>query len=138
MRKILTILAVMALLIPAWGEASAEKKKKGDQGFAQIEFAEKVYDFGTIKEKGGIVEHDFEFVNNGDGNLMIISATAECGCTKPTFPQKAIAPGKKNKIHVAYNPLGRPGSFDKVVTVVSNGKPRKVRLKIRGTVIPDK
>lgn len=134
MKKILTILGMALLIFSAWNVASAEKKADGE---AKIDFSEKVHDFGVIKEKGGNVGCDFEFVNNGDGNLVIFKATAECGCTKPTFPQKAIAPGKKGKIHVSYNPLGRPGGFEKVVTVTSNGRPRKVRLKIRGTVVAD-
>ena len=67
---------------------------------------------------------------------MKFSATAECGCTKPVFPKQPIAPGKNGVIKVTYNPIGRPGAFDKVVTIKTNGKPGKVRLKIRGTVMP--
>lgn len=136
MRKVISVIAVLAMIFLLTPGTRAEKRAVKD-GEAKIEFAEKVYDFGVIKEKGGNVSHDFEFVNNGDGNLLILKATAECGCTKPSFPQKAIAPGKRGKIHVSYNPLGRPGGFEKVVTVTSNGKPRKVRLKIRGTVSTD-
>ena len=99
---------------------------------------DKVYNFGNIREDGGPVSCEFEFVNTGSSNLVVISATAECGCTTPEFPKQPIAPGKKGKIKVTYNPLGRPGGFDKVVTVKTNGKPSKARLKIRGSVIPKK
>ena len=105
-------------------------------GKATIDFSHKVHDFGTIREDGGPVSCDFEFSNNGDSNLVIVSAKAQCGCTRPEFPQKPIAPGKKGKIKVTYAPLGRPGAFEKTITVVTNGKPKKVALKIRGTVIP--
>ena len=107
-----------------------------DDGKAHIEFARTVHDFGTIKEDGGPVSCDFEFENTGSKNLVIIDARAECGCTRPVFPEKPVAPGKKSKISVTYHPLGRPGGFDKVVTVKTNGKPGKVRLRIRGTVMP--
>lgn len=96
----------------------------------------KTYDFGNVKEDGGPVRHDFEFVNAGDANLVVFSATAECGCTKPTFPKEPIAPGKTGKIAVTFHPIGRAGGFEKTVTVKTNGKPGKVRLKIRGTVVP--
>lgn len=109
--------------------------KKEKEGKASIRFNEKVWDFGTIKNDRP-AEHDFEFVNDGDGNLVIIKATAECGCTRPEFPDKPVAPGKKGKIKVTYNPIGRPGSFEKTVKVVTNGKPKTVYLKIRGTVMP--
>lgn len=124
--------SVLAVALPAMA------KKKKDGGDAIPRFTEQTFDFGMIKEKGGAVSHEFDFVNVGNGNLVIIEATAECGCTRPEYPKNPIAPGKKGKIKVTYNPIGRPGAFDKVVTVKTNGKPKKVRLKIRGTVVPDK
>ena len=101
-----------------------------------IKFNESSYNFGMISEKGVPVSHEFTFTNDGNGNLVIIEAKAECGCTKPEFPENPIAPGKKGKIKVTYNPLGRPGAFTKIVTVKTNGSPSKVRLKIQGTVKP--
>lgn len=113
--------------------ASAGKKEK-----ASIKFEKMIYDFGNVREDGGPVSCEFEFENDGSGNLVIVSASAECGCTTPEFPKNPIAPGKKGKIKVSYAPVGRPGAFDKVVTVKTNGKQKKVHLKIRGTVIPKK
>lgn len=80
------------------------------------------------------MSHTFEFTNEGDANLVIVDASADCGCTVPEYPTAPIAPGKKGKIKVTFNPLFRPGAFDKVVTVRTNGKQKKVRLKISGTV----
>lgn len=110
-------------------------KKPAAEGTPQIKFTETVWDFGTIPNDRPAV-HDFEFTNDGSGNLVIIDATAECGCTRPEFPEKPVAPGKKSKVKVSYNPIGRPGSFEKTVTIKTNGSPKKVRLKIRGTVQP--
>lgn len=101
-----------------------------------MKFEETTHDFGNVKEDGGAVTCEFPFVNDGKANLVVISATAECGCTKPSFPKQPVAPGKSGKITVTYNPIGRPGAFSKVITVKTNGKPSKVRLKIRGSVIP--
>lgn len=134
--KIFMTSMVAAFLFVASPKADAKKKTAG--GEAAIKFTESVYDFGTIAEKKGPVSHDFEFINTGNGNLVIISATAECGCTRPEYPKNPIAPGKKGKIKVTYNPLGRPGSFEKVVTVKTNGRPKKARIKIRGSVNPGK
>lgn len=125
---------VMAVAVLA-GVATAQAKKNNSVGEGKIEFKEKVYDFGKIKEKGGLATHEFSFTNVGDANLVILKATAECGCTRPSFSDAPVAPGKSGKIKVSYNPLGRPGSFEKVVTVTSTGGNRKVRLKIRGMVV---
>lgn len=116
------------MALPASLQAAGKK--------AKVNFTEYRYDFGNVKEKSGPVSHEFVFTNNGDGNLIIIDATATCGCTKPEYPKNPIAPGKKGKIKVTYNPVGRPGPIDRTVTVKTNGSPKKVRLKIVGNVIP--
>lgn len=128
MRKILALTLALLSLIGV-------EAKKNAAGESKIRFTEKVWDFGTIKNDKP-VSHEFEFVNDGDGNLVIIEATAECGCTRPEYSDKPIAPGKKGKVKVTYNPVGRPGSFEKTVTIRTNGKPKKERIKIRGSVIP--
>ena len=130
MKRILMIIAAIALV-----SGVAVAKKKTAEGTPQIAFTETVWDFGTIPNDRPAV-HNFEFINAGDGNLVLIDATAECGCTKPEIPEKPIGPGKKGKVKVSYNPIGRPGSFEKTVTVKTNGSPKKVRLKIRGIVAP--
>lgn len=107
-----------------------------EAGKAEMSFTETVHDFGTVKESGGPVSVEFPFTNTGDANLVVYDATAECGCTTPEYPKAPVAPGKTGNIMVTYNPLGRPGVFEKVITVRSNGKKGKLRLKIRGTVVP--
>lgn len=124
------LMALAAVMICALGVSAKDDAK------ASITFKETVHNFGNVREDGGPVSCELVFENTGNANLVIVSATAECGCTMPEFPKEPIAPGKKGKIKVIYNPLGRPGGFDKVVTVKTNGKPGKVRLKVRGTVIP--
>lgn len=132
MKKTLAILGIILCLLIS---LPATAKKKAD-GEAKISFTEKTYNFGTIKESKGPVTTKFEFINEGNGNLVISDVTAQCGCTRPKFPKKPIAPGKKGVIEVTYNPLKRPGSFSKSVTVRTNGNPRKTVLKIRGNVVP--
>ena len=131
MRKILAtcilIVLVSFLTLPVLSKESDK---------AEMKFEETIHDFGSIKENGGPVSVEFPFTNSGDANLVVYEAKAECGCTIPEFPKAPVAPGKTGKIKVTYNPLGRPGIFEKVITVKSNGKKSKVRLKIRGTVVP--
>ena len=107
-----------------------------DKTKAEIKFEKTTYDFGNIKEDGGPQSVEFKFTNSGEEPLKIISARAECGCTRPEYPKTEIKPGETGVIKVTYNPLGRPGGFTKVVTVKCTGNPGKVNLKIRGTVLP--
>ena len=97
----------------------------GDKGGAAISLASKSYDFGNIRESAGPVTTEFEFVNTGDAPLVIISAVASCGCTRPVYPQAPVKPGKSGKIKVTYNPAGRPGEFTKTVKVRTNAKKDK-------------
>lgn len=131
MKKILFLIVAVLLLVPA--QESGAKKKQ-----AEIKFAEQTYDFGTIAENGGKVSHSFTFTNTGNANLVIIDASADCGCTVPEYPTAPIAPGKTGVIKVTYNPLYRPGTFTKVVTVRTNTKQKKERIKITGVVKPAK
>ena len=129
-KKLLVIVGAM-LLIFATGAMAAKKGK------AKISFDETTYNFGTVAENKGLVSHNFEFTNTGTAPLVIVDASAECGCTTPEYPQAPVAPGKKGVIKVTYNPLGRPGGFTKGVTVKTNGQPRKMRLYIKGVVNPN-
>jgi len=129
--KLLWLILLVALLVPGLAVAAGKGKPA-------IKFSEYRIDLGTVKEKGGPVSCEFMFTNTGNANLIIIDAKATCGCTRPEYPQKPIAPGKSGKIKVTYNPLGRPGPIDRTVTVTTNGKPKKVRLHIGGNVTPAK
>ncbi len=129
MKKIIAIILALVALVPF--AADARKKQ------AVIKFVETTHNFGTIPERGGKVSHTFEFINEGDANLVIVDAKADCGCTVPEYPAQPIAPGKRGKIKVTFNPLYRPGNFNKVITVRTNAKQKKTRLKISGTVNPN-
>lgn len=127
MKKISIITLLMMLLV-----AGGYSKKKGE---AKIQMQQTVWDFGTI-QKNKAVAHDFVFTNTGDANLVILDARSECGCTVAETPQEPIPPGKQGKIKVVYNAVGMPDSFEKTVTVKTNGTPRKLHLKVRGIIKP--
>ena len=121
---IIVIVAIFAIALPM-----NAKKKSG----AIITFAETTHDFGYIQESGGAVSHQFTFTNTGTKPLIIVSAHASCGCTKPECPKKPIEPGKTGVVKITYKPKNRPGAFDKIVSITSNAK--TVHLRIRGCVI---
>jgi len=98
-----------------------------------IKFDSLAHSFGKVK-KGTPVSVEFTFVNPGSKPIIIEDATAECGCTKPEYPQQPIMGGKKGKIKVTYD-AKEGGSFTKKVTVkLVNVTDSKV-LTITGEVI---
>lgn len=134
-RTFLPLILSVLFISGATARAVADERNADDKSGPAINFTEKTYNFGFIPESGGPVTHFFEFTNTGDAPLVIISATASCGCTRPTYPTEPIAAGKKGKIKVTYLPEGRPGEFDKVIKVRTNVKDsKKISLRIQGTV----
>lgn len=136
--RIFICCAALAASLPfAAATVVADGAKTERQQSPAVAFKEMSYSFGVIPEDGGPVSHFFEFTNTGNAPLVIISATASCGCTRPTYPTEPIAPGKSGKIKVTYLPEGRPGEFSKTVKVRTNAaQSRKITLKINGTVVP--
>lgn len=122
-------------------EKKAKKAKKGGAYTPEVQgpgmkFESETIDYGTIPHNGE-PNREFVFINNGSEPLIISNTQGSCGCTVPTKPEKAIAPGEKGVIGVRYA-TDRVGAFTKTVTVTSNaaGMPSKV-LTIKGTVLPD-
>lgn len=107
--------------------------------FAQqpvITFQKTSHDFGKINEADGRVTTIFEFKNEGMQPLVLSNVRASCGCTTPTWTKTPIEPGQTGNITVTYNPSGRPGKFQKTITVTSNATEATTKLTIKGEVIP--
>ena len=98
-----------------------------------IKYEEESFDFGLINE-GQHVIHVFKFKNMGTEPLVISNARGSCGCTVPTWPKDAIAPGETGEIKVDFNSEGKPGNQSKRVTVVANTNPSETFLTIQGIV----
>lgn len=102
-----------------------------------ITFERTEHDFGKINEADGRVTTVFQFKNEGMAPLVLSNVRASCGCTTPKWPREPIEPGQAGEITVTYNPNGRPGRFQKTITVTSNATENSIaKLYIKGEVIP--
>ncbi|MFB9864956.1 DUF1573 domain-containing protein [Rufibacter immobilis] len=84
-----------------------------------IQFAEQKFDFGDIKP-GDVVEHTFQFTNNGTQPLIISNVRTTCGCTATDYPKAPVMPGATASITARFNSAGKRGKQNKVITVESN------------------
>ena len=100
---------------------------------AKISFKSETVNFGEIA-KGSDGIRVFEFTNTGDTPLIITEVKSSCGCTVPTKPDGAIAPGMSNTIQVKYD-TNRVGPIRKTITVYSNAVERIKAIKIKGEVL---
>ena len=101
-----------------------------------ITFEKTEHDFGKINEGDGRVSTEFIFKNEGMAPLILSNVRASCGCTTPSWTKEPIEPGKTGTITVTYNPNGRPGRFQKTVTITSNASEPTKKVYIKGEVIP--
>ena len=101
-----------------------------------ITFEKTEHDFGKINEGDGRVSVVFEFKNEGMAPLILSNVRASCGCTTPTWTKEPVEPGQTGSITVTYNPNGRPGRFQKTVTITSNATEPTKKVYIKGEVIP--
>lgn len=101
-----------------------------------ITFEKTEHDFGKIHEENGRVSVVFNFKNEGMSPLVLSNVRASCGCTTPTWTKEPVEPGQTGSITVTYNPNGRPGRFQKTVTITSNATEATKRVYIKGEVIP--
>ena len=120
MKKLLTALAFIAVL-PVFAETSPVEFKALKHGFGKI-------------EQGKPVTTEFSFVNTSAKPVIIETATAGCGCTKPEYPEAPILKGKTAVIKVTYN-AANAGAFTKTVTVKFAGIAEPVVLTIDGEVL---
>ena len=101
---------------------------------AVLQFETDNHDFGKVAE-GTMATYEFKFKNTGNQPAIIANVQASCGCTTPDWTKTPVLPGKYGIIKAMYSSAGRPGVFNKTVTVTSNAsEPSKV-LSIKGTVL---
>lgn len=128
MKRLLFFFAAVAIAAAAaWGAKEN----------AAASFSLTSVDLGRIDATKGPVTFEYPFTNTGTRPLVIVSVSnGGCGCTRPSFPKEPIAPGKSGKISITFNPEGRSGELNRQVTVRTNGKPKTVKLRFSGVVVP--
>ena len=139
MKKIVTLAtADLIASVPAISQLPEVRFEKGSISVASVLQAETIkwnktsHDFGTVKE-GPAAEVTFKFTNNTGAPIVIKSANPSCGCTTPTFTKTPVMPGETGEVKASYGTEGRPGYFQKTVTVnFDNGS--STVLTITGTV----
>ena len=145
MKRIILLAAITVFGVATSNAQTKKPAKKADTPVkvetpkvdgAGMVFENETIDYGTLPHNAEGTR-EFVLTNNGNKPLTIESTQGSCGCTVPTKPDGAIAPGAKGVIKVHYA-TDRVGPFTKTVTVKSNavGQETKV-LTIKGTILPD-
>lgn len=115
----------MAALLPAGAGAESPAA-----------WSAKTFDLGTFHEEKGRRHGEVVFVNRSAAPLMIDRVKASCGCTEVKYGSDPVNPGDSATISFSYNPIGRPGRFDKTLRVYMVGHDEPDVIHITGNVVP--
>ena len=99
----------------------------------ELKFEKEAHDFGSVSEGTNAV-YEFKFKNTGNQPVVISHVQASCGCTTPDWSKDPVLPGKTGFVKAAYSSAGRPGAFNKTITVTSNAATPSKVLTIKGVV----
>ena len=141
-RIFVTLMVLMAVSFSAFSQGEIkegasfildEEGKLTETTAPIMKFEVESHDFGTVAE-GPKIQFDFVFVNEGKEPLILKNVKASCGCTTPQWAKEPIMPGEESVITAVYNTKGRPGPFNKSITITSNAYEPTKRLFIKGKV----
>lgn len=118
-------LMMLAMVLNGWAMAQQVKP---------LQFREDVHDFGMVAENSTPVVHQFDFTNTTNRPVKILKVQASCGCTTPDWTQDPVLPGQSGFIQASFNPRGRPGYFNKSLTVTTDFDSNPIILQIKGQV----
>jgi hypothetical protein len=127
---------------------ASEKEKKDSSGnnnviletrdsIPEITFSKTIHDFGKIIQ-GEVVGTNFTFTNTGNSNLLVLDASASCGCTVPKWSKEPVSPGNKGTLEVIFDSSGREGKQNKSITVRTNTSDQYIVLYITAEVETEK
>ena len=99
-----------------------------------LRFKEDIHDFGYVDQDAGPVTYSFQFVNVSNRPVKILTVQASCGCTTPNWSKDPVVPGANGFIEARFDPKGRPGYFNKSLTVTTDFDSNPVILQIKAQV----
>jgi len=123
--KRVSVFLLAAIVLAACKNSDKKNGTGGPGGETTIQWLDSTFtDMGKVKD-GDTVKVAFRFKNTGEHPLVIASASASCGCTKPEKPEEAVAPGDEGIIKASFDSKGRKGSNRKSIFVDMNTKPNR-------------
>lgn len=114
------------------------KEKYSDSPFV---FEETEFDFGVLKQSGGIVSKDFEFTYVGDEPISIAGTPGSCACTSAGISKDSFTKGEKGILTVNFDPnvhAEPEGKFFKTVSILTEpALEKQPEVKVWAEIDPD-
>lgn len=125
-------LFIIATILFCCGLTTVNAQEKKNITGAEISFAKKTIDYGTL-HVGDVKVVEMIYTNVGKKPLILDNVTTNCDCTKVDWSKKPVMPGKTGVIKVTYT-AKNTGLISKWITVMSNAETDRVVLRTSGEV----
>ena len=100
-------------------------------------FDNSVKDFGKVMQ-GEMLEHVFDFSNQGSDTLEILGVEAACGCQTTTLSDKRILPGQSSRVEINVDTALLMGAIEETARITTNDPRRRtVFFSIKADVQPE-
>ncbi|MFK7779571.1 MAG: DUF1573 domain-containing protein [Candidatus Gracilibacteria bacterium] len=103
--------------------------KKETVNIGDFSFDKTSFDFGVIKQSGGIVKHDFKFTYNGEKQIKVTGVPTSCACTTTTIDKTEFKKGDNGILTVIFNPnlhAEPEGKFFKTASILTESNQEKI------------
>lgn len=119
--------------VQGWAAALDQTPKQAVTDNAGFTLDRTEHDFGQVAQ-GDTVSTIFK-VRAGDGPVVLLSATTDCGCTRAEFPKRPFRPGDTAEVKVVFAAKDK-GNFYKTVRLHlhAGGREQAAEVRVRGTV----
>lgn len=119
--------------VQGWAAALERTPKQEGTDSAGFTLDRTEHDFGQVS-RGDTVTTVFR-VKAGDGPVVLLSATTDCGCTRAEFPKRPLRPGDTAEVKVVFAARDK-GNFRKTVRLHlhTGGREQATEVRVRGTV----
>ena len=101
-----------------------------------VRFKPERVDFGHINENDGIATRTFTITNTSTEDITISEIVSTCDCTVADYKDLRIAANESFEVKVKYNPLNRPGRFDRTLFIFVEGYDIPFEIGVMGRVTP--
>ena len=93
-----------------------------------------IYDVGQV-QMGSAIQYEIPYLNLGHEKLVVESGESNCECLSPMWNMRETASGDTSRLGAVFY-ANEEGYFRKKLVFRTNGYPRKVKIILRGKVLP--
>lgn len=135
---IVALLVLLAINLPKNQIAPAEPVA-GDEAVParvhgpHLTLVPEEYDFGKIRQSGGVVSKAFDVFNNGSEDVTVSEVLTSCSCTTAQIDKKLLRPGDHGTLTIVFDPnyhFEDEGRFFRTATIKSNVHGKAPEAKI--------